>query len=45
MRRALLAVAILLLAATSAHAQRGGQRSPFPHQRHAGLFPLCESCH
>lgn len=45
MRRPLLAAMALLLAIAPVAAQRGGQRSAFPHQRHATLFPLCEGCH
>jgi hypothetical protein len=33
--------AILLIAVVA----RGGQEEPFPHERHAGLFPLCTGCH
>lgn len=40
--RAIAVVAALLFTALPASGQR---QSPFPHERHARLFPLCESCH
>jgi hypothetical protein len=43
MKHVLAAVAFLMVA-TVADAQRGSG-SPFPHNRHERLFPLCESCH
>lgn len=38
---AVAAVALLAVVLTA----RGGQDRPFPHDRHAGLFPLCIGCH
>ena len=43
MKRVFLA-AFLLAISTTAGAQQG-TASPFPHDRHERLFPLCESCH
>jgi hypothetical protein len=43
-RTILQLVLALAVSSTTALAQRGGG-SPFPHQRHQRLFPLCESCH
>ena len=44
MKALFAAVIALLTPLASAPAQRGGG-SPFPHERHERLFPLCESCH
>lgn len=43
MKRLLFSVAVFLLGATRGDAQPAA--SPFPHDKHAKLFPLCESCH
>lgn len=37
-------IAALVLAA-AVGAPAGGQQQPFPHDRHARLFPMCETCH
>ena len=44
MTRWVCMIAALGAFATAAPAQRGPDRA-FPHERHARLFPLCESCH
>ena len=46
-RQALLVAALLLTAAAALPAQmyRRADRSPFPHERHARLFPTCSGCH
>ena len=37
---------VLALAAAGVAMARGsGQEEPFPHEEHAGLFPLCTGCH
>ena len=38
-------VAAALLASTWAVAAGALQEDPFPHENHAGLFPLCGGCH
>lgn len=38
-------VPVLALLAASASLVIGQRQSTFPHQRHANLFPLCQSCH
>ena len=46
MKWVLALVLAVTLPLTGARAQRvGGPASPFPHDRHERLFPLCESCH
>jgi len=39
--RAIVGLALLLVLA----APGGAQEEPFPHEEHAGLFPLCTGCH
>ena len=43
MMRRLFALAALALLPALASAQ--GAREPFPHARHAKLFPTCTGCH
>lgn len=40
-----LLVVVALTAAGVAVARGSGQEEPFPHEEHAGLFPLCTGCH
>ncbi len=44
MKRSLLLAIAAFMAAAPARAQRGAE-PPFPHERHARLFPSCQSCH
>ena len=39
-------LAVLTVVGTGVATLRGsGQEEPFPHEEHAGLFPLCTGCH
>lgn len=40
-----LAAVALVVAGGVAVARAGLQEEPFPHEEHAGLFPLCTGCH
>jgi hypothetical protein len=44
MKRLIFSLLAAALPITGAGAQRG-PTSPFPHEKHERLFPLCESCH
>lgn len=43
--RAGLAAGAVVAALVVALSVRGDVQEPFPHQEHAGLFPLCTGCH
>ena len=43
--RTVALIGAFLFAAVTAVVTLAGERQAFPHEQHAGLFPLCEGCH